>query len=200
MFALYLITDDAAPAVLLDKVADALAEAPAGQVCVQLRVKQRSARDQYELGRKLLALCRGRGALLLVNDRVDVALSLGADGVHLPEEGLPLTATRQLLGAKAWIGVSCHDALGLERAATDGANFATLSPVFVSPGKGEPLGLARFEAMTRAARLPVYALGGIRHAQTPQLRAAGATGVAVISAVLQAASPRTAVREFLSCF
>lgn len=197
MFTLYLITDGGAAADTLRVVEAALRGAPPGRVCVQLRAKQQPAADQLSLAHALRAICHASGAKLLVNDRVDVALAVAADGVHVPERGLPLSAARQLLGPSALIGVSCHDARGLESAARGGADFATLSPVFASPGKGEPLGVTRFAAFTAASALPVYALGGVTAQHGPQLRAAGAHGLAAISAISAAPEPAAAVRSFL---
>jgi thiamine-phosphate pyrophosphorylase len=105
---------------------------------------------------------------------------------------------RAALGPRAWLGVSCHDPSGLRRAADGGADYATLSPVFDSPNKGPALGIERFAAFARAAPLPVFALGGVQARHAEQLRAAGARGLAVISAVFGAADPAAAVRALLS--
>ncbi|MET0389938.1 MAG: thiamine phosphate synthase [Polyangiales bacterium] len=199
-FALYLITEATAPGDVLETVRAALSQAPPGRVCVQLRAKQASAREQYTLARELLPVCRARQAPLVINDRIDVALAVGADGVHLPEQGLPLSAARVLLGPRALIGVSCHASAGLAAAAAGGADFTTLSPVFESPGKGEPLGAERFLALTHAAQLPVYALGGIQARHAAQLRAAGAQGLAVISAVSRAPDPGGALHALLQAW
>ena len=198
MFDLYLISAGELPD-LPAAVDAALRGAPPGRVAVQLRAKQRSSRELLALAEQLRDITRAHGAALFINDRVDIACSTEADGVHLPELGLPVQKARALLGAAAQIGVSCHDATGLARAAEHGADFATLSPVFNSPGKGPVLGCATFGALVQRvqraqqARLPVYALGGVRAEHAPQLRAAGAAGLAVISAVFSAGDPAGAL-------
>jgi len=201
VFSLYLITDGAQPAPQLTAaVAGALRGASAGRVAVQLRAKQLSAGALHDLALPLLQLCREHGVPLLINDRVDVALAVGADGVHLPAQALPLTAARRLLGERAWIGVSCHDARGLAAAHGGGASFATLSPVFDSPGKGPALGLPRFAELVGAAALPVLALGGVSASEAAALRRSGAAGIALISAVFGAADPGAAVRDLLAAW
>jgi thiamine-phosphate diphosphorylase len=200
VFALYFITPELAPESLVALVARTLPELEPGQACVQLRAKTQPASVQYALAEQLLALCRRHGALFTINDRADIARCVGADGVHLPERGLPLMAARELLGPDALIGVSCHDAAGLEQAASGGASFATLSPVFASPGKGPALGVSAFALLCARAQLPVYALGGVTARHALQLRAAGAAGLAAISAVAAASDPPSAAREFVAAW
>lgn len=196
MFDLYLITDDRLPD-LVGAVRQALQGASAGRVAVQLRAKQRSSRELLQLATALRALTAEHGAALFVNDRVDIAVLCGADGVQLPEQAVPVASARALLPAGAHVGVSCHDAAGLARAARDGASFATLSPVYESPGKGPALGCDRFAALASQAPLPVYALGGVRPEHARALRSAGAAGLAVISAVSSAPDPALALHACL---
>ena len=192
MFDLYLITDDQLPDVA-GAVRQALRAAPPGRVAVQLRAKQRSSRELLVLATALRELTRACAAALFINDRLDIALLASADGVHLPEQGVPVARARAFLPAGTHIGVSCHDASGLERAANAGASFATLSPVYASPGKGPALGSERFAELASQARLPVFALGGVRPEHASTLRASGAAGLAVISAVFAAADPAAAL-------
>ena len=196
LFDLLLITDEAPE--LAARVTLALAGVPPGRVAVQLRHKRLSAHALFELGSVLRTVTRKAGASLLINDRVDVAQAVGAEGVHLPEQGLSVTVARRLLGPDALVGRSCHDAAGLARAAADGADYATLAPVFEVPGKGPPLGIEGFASACQHARLPVYALGGINAAHTSELRAAGARGVAVIRHVLGSDDPATRVATLLA--
>lgn len=198
MFELLLITDPAAPRGLVGSVRAALEGGSSGRVAVQLRAKHLPPAELLPLARELRAVTRRRGALFFVNEHIDIARASGADGVHLPEAGPQPSAARAQLGPSALIGASCHDPAGLDRAASGGADFATLSPVFESPNKGEPLGLDRFTDWVRATRLPVFALGGIRAEHTRALKCAGASGVAVISAVFQAPDPAAAVRALLA--
>jgi len=197
VFDLYIITDAAVLEVVVPKVRDALARVPPHRVCVQLRAKSWPAREQLRLAHHLREVCEARAAKFLVNDRVDIALSVQADGVHLPEQGLPVETARNLLGPSALIGISCHDRAGLERAGKAGASFATLSPVFATPGKGQPLGVEQFAVLTRGAALPIFALGGVQSEHALQLRAAGAAGLAAISAVFGAADPGAAAQRFV---
>lgn len=199
-YPLYLITDGAAPERIPDAVAAALRAAPPDSVLVQLRAKSCGAGQLYDIAMEVRAHCAAQRAGFVVNDRADLAQAVAADGVQLPERGLPPRAARQLLGDAALIGVSCHSAAGLASAADGGASFATLSPVFASPGKGAPLGLAAFAALAGGASLPVYALGGISGAHAGALRAAGAAGLAVISAVFTAKDPASAVANLLAAW
>jgi thiamine-phosphate pyrophosphorylase len=172
-------------------------------VLVQLRAKGPtpvSTRRLYEIALQVKEHCAAHGAGFVVNDRADLAQAVKADGVHLPEQALPARVAREILGPGAIIGASCHDAVGLRAAADSGATFATLSPVFPSPNKGEPLGLARFSELMRDAKLPVYALGGVEAAHARELKAAGAAGLAVISAVFGQRDPAAAVAGLLAAW
>jgi thiamine-phosphate pyrophosphorylase len=197
---LYLITDSAVPARIPEAVSCALCAAPPGSVLVQLRAKGCAPQQLYDIALELREVCTVHGAGLVVNDRTDLAQAVGANGVQLPERALPTPVVRQLLGERALIGVSCHDAAGLSAAASGGASFATLSPVYASPGKGKPLGLPQFSALLRGASLPVYALGGVDATHARALKAAGAAGLAVISAVFSSQDPATAVSDLLAAW
>ena len=185
---------------LVARCARALESAPPGRVALQLRERTLDDASLCALGRTLRALTRARGAPLLVNDRLDLVRAIAADGVHLPERGCSPREARARLGSDALVGVSRHDARGLAEAADAGADYATLSPVHAVEGKAPPLGIAGFSAMCRAARLPVYALGGVRVADAAALREAGARGVAVIREVLAAQDPAAATRLLIEAF
>jgi thiamine-phosphate diphosphorylase len=167
---------------------------------VQLRAKGCEPKQLYEIALEVQADCAAHSAGFVVNDRADLAQAASADGVHLPERALPAGTVRLLLGEGALIGVSCHDAAGLAAAASGGASFATLSPVFASPHKGAPLGLTRFSELVSAANLPVYALGGVEASRASALRRAGAAGLAVISAVFASPDPAGAVSSLLAAW
>lgn len=197
-FRLLLVTDrrltDDLPALLRG----ALGAARPGEVAVMLREKDLPARRLLELAMALRRVTREAGALFLVNDRVDVALAAGADGVHLPSAGLPPDAVRRLLGDEGIIGVSTHSEDEAARAEAAGADYVTFGPVFPTPSKapyGDPVGLERLAALE--AHLPVYGLGGIDAETAGAVRSAGARGVACIRAVLAAPEPADAVRRFL---
>ena len=198
---LYLITDGAPEEV--DALREALASVPPGTTLVQLRPRRaQPAREVHEIGRALRAITRRAGARLVVNDRVDVALAIGADGVHLPERGLPIACARRQLGEHAIVGASAHDGDGVAAKIRQGADFLTVSPVFATPSKpgATPLGLVGLRALVYArggGAAPLFALGGIvRPEQVKEVLGQGAQGVATIRGVLGARSPAAAARAF----
>ncbi len=196
---LYLVTDrrQTAGRDLAEVVERALA---GGVRAVQVREKDLTTKELYRLAEVLLARARARGAALLVNDRVDVALALGADGVHLGRRSLPPAAARQLLGAGRLIGVSCHSVADVREAAQGGADFAVLGPIYATPSKaryGAPLSPAVLQPAREASAIPIIAIGGIGAARVPEVVSAGARGVAVISAVMAAPDPAAAAADLL---
>jgi thiamine-phosphate pyrophosphorylase len=196
----HLITDRRLAPDLAAAARRALAGLPPGSAAIHLREKDLGGRDLLRLARELLAVCRGAGQLLLVNDRADVALAAGADGVHLPSAGLPPAEARRLLGPRLLVGVSCHSAGEVRRAREGGADFATFGPVFDTPSKrafGPPTGLPALAAAA-AIGLPLVGLGGVDPGNAAAVRAAGAGGVAAIRAWLQAPDPAAAVRALLA--
>ncbi|OGB88305.1 MAG: thiamine-phosphate diphosphorylase [candidate division NC10 bacterium RIFCSPLOWO2_12_FULL_66_18] len=197
---LYLVTDrhQTGGRDLLEVVGQALR---AGVRAVQLREKDLATRDLYHLAGKLLAVTREAGAALLINDRVDVAMALPADGVHLTRRSLPPKEARELLGPARLIGISCHSLAEVREAVDGGADFVVLGPIFETPSKmpyGAPLTTALLQQARAATTLPVLAIGGINPARVPEVMAAGADGVAVISAVMAALDPGAAVSELLA--
>lgn len=192
----HLITDRALAPDPVARAAATLAGFPPGRVAVHLREKDLGGAALLALARALVAACHARGQLLLVNDRIDVALAAGADGVHLPSAGVRPADARGLLGPTALVGVSCHSADDVRRARDGGASYATFGPIYDTPSKrpyGAPVGVA---ALREAARLglPLVALGGIDPDRVAEVRAAGAAGVAAIRAWLSARDPAAAVR------
>jgi len=152
--------------------------AAAGIGAVQIREKDLADRDLYELARRARAVLPPP-VRLLVNGRVDVALAAGADGVHLPADGVPVAALRRRFGGGMLIGRSTHRLLEVERARDEGADYVTFGPVYATPGKGPPAGV---EALGRAAAagIAVYALGGVTLEAFGELAGAGAAGIAAI--------------------
>lgn len=199
-FNLYLITDrkQLPPGrSLVDTVAAALA---GGVRAVQLREKDLAAAELYPLALELRRLTRRHGARLLINDRLDVALAVEADGVHLGGHSLPVAVARDILGPDKLIGVSTHQAHEIVSAQQAGADFATFGPVFFTPSKaayGDPVGLDRLREACAASPLPVFALGGVSVHRIPILRAAGCTRTACIGAVLTATDPAAVATEFI---
>jgi thiamine-phosphate pyrophosphorylase len=187
-FRLLAISDRATLPVPMDDWLRALAGARVG--AVQLREKDLDDRALYELAR------RARAALpppirVLVNGRVDLALAAGADGVHLPADGIPVAALRARFGQGVLIGRSTHRLPEVESARDAGADYVTFGPVYETPGKGAPVGLAEL-ARAASAGIPVYALGGVTLERFGELAGAGAAGIAAIR-LFQQISQLTAV-------
>jgi thiamine-phosphate pyrophosphorylase len=199
-FNLYLITDR--KQVRCGSLNRAVAAAlEAGVKTVQLREKDLSSRSLYIAAREMRELTAHFGARLIINDRVDIALAVAADGVHLGGESMPLAVARQLLGDEKLIGVSCHDRSSALSAQQDGADFITFGPVYPTPSKasyGAPLGLTKLAETTKDLRIPVFALGGISPANAGEVIACGAHGIALISAIIAAEHPERAAAEVLA--
>jgi thiamine-phosphate pyrophosphorylase len=203
----YLITDRHATAgrPLVEVVRAALAGAPPGTVAVQLREKDLqggSAGALTALARELRAVTAAAGAALYVNDRIDVALAVGADGVHLGGRSLsPADVARVAPGLG--VAVSAHGRADVVAAAgSPNVRFAVFGPVFETPSKrgfGPPLGLEALRAATDAG-LPLLAIGGVSPPRAAACLAAGAQGVAAIRAVMGAPDPGQAICEFLRKF
>ncbi len=205
-FKLYLITDRklAGERGLADTIEIALQAAaefaPRPPIALQLREKDLDACPLLEMAREVREICRRYRVPMLLNGRIDVALAAGADGVHLPSDGISPEDARKLLGSSKLIGVSTHDANEIARAAAQGADFAVFGPVFAPISKGTyaaPSGRDGLAAACRTASIPVFALGGITAARLPELRNSGAAGVAAIGAVIGADDPAQAARELL---
>ena len=180
---------------LLAVVAAAL---DAGLPAVQLREKDLPGRPLLALAESLRTLTARVGARLLVNDRVDVAMAAGADGVHLGGGGMPVTVARSLLPAGTLVGVSTHAPEEVAAGARDGADYAFFGPVWPTPSKDAAQGPEQLRAAVGAAgRLPVLGIGGVTAATVPAALGAGAAGVAVIRAILAADDPATATRALL---
>jgi thiamine-phosphate pyrophosphorylase len=169
----------------------------AGLDAIQLRDTRAGGGTLLAAARELRTLARAHGAMLLVNDRIDVGLAADADGVHLPAASFPIATARALLGPTKLIGRSTHAADEAVSASADGADYVVLGPVFATPSKepyGPPLGVdALSEAAARAA-CPVIAIGGITTENAATVCAAGARGLAVIRAILDAPDPTATTR------
>ncbi|MBI4701626.1 MAG: thiamine phosphate synthase [Deltaproteobacteria bacterium] len=188
------ITDTAAapePALVARLRAAALLPAEKRRrIAVQLRDPGLETVALLALGERLRALTHELGAAFVVNDRLDLALVLGADGVHLGRRSVGVADARRLLGERVWVSVSCHGLDELDGAMQAGADAVLLSPIFASPGKGPPLGteaLRRARAALRGSRTTLLALGGVSAENMADCLRAGADGVAAIRADLVAA-------------
>ena len=172
-----------------------------GARAVQLREKDLTPKELYPLALEMRQLTQAYGARLLINDRIDLALAVNADGVHLTTVSLPGRIARQLLGPERLIGISTHNLAEAQEAAAEGADFVVFGPVFFTPSKvsyGQPVGLDALRAVRSAVELPILAIGGIKKANLDQVLAAGAEGIAVISAIISADDPTAASRDLLA--
>ena len=189
---LVLVTDRRATDRDLVTVVEAALDA--GLPAVQLREKDLPGRPLLALAERLRAATARTGALLFVNDRLDVALAAGADGVQLGTGSVPVEVARRLLPPGALVGVSTH----APGEAVAGADFALFGPVWETPAKAGAQGESRLREAVRAAAIPVLAIGGVTAERVAAARAAGAAGVAVIRAILAAPDPGAATRALLA--
>ena len=193
-YSLYLVTDRAL-SLGRSTVEVVRAAIRGGVSCVQLREKGCSTREFMDEARLLKALLAGTGVPLFINDRLDVALAVGADGVHLGQNDLPIADARRLVGNRMIIGISAESVADAIRAEAEGADYIGASPVFTTSTKTDtapPLGLDGLRAIRRAVQLPLVAIGGIDADNASQVLRAGADGLAVVSAIVSAPCPRTA--------
>lgn len=191
---LHLITDPALEP--LEQVRRIELAVPHGVDAVHLRLPAASAREVYDLAMVLQGSLVSRGVPLIVNDRIDVALAVNAGGVQVGARGLPLRAVRRMLGPAAPVGVSVHSVDEAAAAERDGATWVTFGHVWETGSHpGEPgRGVEALREVAAAVEIPVIAIGGITTAQVPEALAAGASGIAVISAILAADDPAEATR------
>ena len=175
--------------------------AGAGLTAFMLREKDLPGRALLALAREIVARCRPMGVRVIVNDRVDVALAAGADGVHLGGDAIPADAARRIAGGRLRIGVSTHSIEEIRAAARAGADYAIFGPVFETPSKlqyGAPQGVENLREAVAAGPLAVIAVGGIGPDNAAQLRGTGIAGVAAIRAILGAPDPAAIVRVLRS--
>lgn len=196
-WSVYVITDrrTAGDRSLLDIVRAAIR---GGATVVQLREKAASTRAMIELGQALLEITRAAGIPLIVNDRVDVALAIGAEGVHVGQDDMPAAMARRLIGPDRILGVSARTVEEAIQAERDGADYLGAGDVFGTPTKpdaGPPIGVEGLRQIVRAVSIPVVAIGGVTPQNASAAIGAGAVGVAVISAVVGAPDPEAAARQ-----
>jgi len=191
---LYLITDDNGDGKLLKRVKSALA---GGTSTVQYRAKNINADERLKIARQLRDLCHSAGAKLIINDFVELAKEMDADGVHLGQDDMSISQARQLLGRDKIIGVSTHSVDQALKAEAHGADYIALGSIFPTDSKESPqvVGLDTLNKVRRAIRVPLVAIGGIDVIGADLAIEAGADAVAVISAVMQDSSPGIAARE-----
>ena len=181
--------------------AQATAACAGGAAVVQLRAKHAGDAAALALARELRSLTAAAGLLLVVNDRFDLALACGADGVHLGQDDLPPARLPAAARARLLVGRSTHSLEQVRRARAEGVDYLGFGPVFGTSSKASPWSPRGCEALAEAVRsaapLPVIAIGGIDAERAAEAARAGAAGVAVISAVAAAADPLRAVRELV---
>jgi thiamine-phosphate pyrophosphorylase len=200
---LYGITAEADCADAERLLAAAAAALAGGLRLLQYRDKRNSPARRAELGAGLLKLCRAVGVSLIVNDDIDLAASLGADGVHLGLSDGSLAEARTRLGPEAIIGITCADSLERARAAAaGGASYVAFGAFFPSrtKPKAPPMTLERLRLARAELRLPICAIGGITPERAPALVAAGADYVAAIEGLFGAADIRAAARAYAAAF
>jgi thiamine-phosphate pyrophosphorylase len=193
--------------VILDRAAARGRELPAlleavlagGGRVVQLREKTMPMAELFPLARTLRERCRRAGALFIVNDRADLALALGADGLHVGQEDLPAAAARRILRPGMILGVSTHDEPQARRAREDGADYIAVGSIFPTGTKAgfQLVGLDLLRELRPRLGVPVVAIGGITEANVAQVMEAGADAAAVISAVCGTPDPREATARLL---
>lgn len=196
---LYVITDRAAAKQGCGSVLDACAAAAdAGARLFQLRDKVVSPARRFRDSQELTTLLAGYGAQVIVNDRADIAIALGCDGVHRPQNGLPVPALRRLVEYRV-VAASCHNARELLEADADRVDFVTFGPVFETASKPDatPAGLAGLSAAAKLVDIPIFALGGVTAENARDCLDAGAHGVAVMSGIMAAEDPHAATLAYL---
>ncbi len=172
-----------------------------GVEAIQLREKDLGGRELFFLAEAARKLTQRYHARLLINDRIDLALAVDADGVQLGKASLPIETARSLLGPRKLLGVSTHSLEEAAEAERNGADFALFGPVYFTPSKapyGSPQGLPALKKVVEKISLPIYAIGGIKPENIANARRTGVRGVALISAVMSAADPRDATKRILS--
>jgi thiamine-phosphate pyrophosphorylase len=182
-----------------DHVAITEAALAGGADMIQLRDKTGNLRDLLPQARAIQARCRARGAVFIVNDRLDLALAADADGVHVGQEDLPADSARRLLGTGRILGVSTHNLQQAEEARTHGADYIGFGPMFVTGTKDTgyaPRSLDAIRGIRKVVALPILAIGGITLENVAEVIAAGATAPAVISAVVRTADITAAAAAF----
>lgn len=194
---LYVITEPA----LRDPVESVRLVLEGGARIVQLRAKDATARELVQMGQAIRALTRAYNATFIVNDRLDIALAVEADGVHLGQDDLPVPLARKIAGEAFIIGVSAETVEEAKRAEAEGANYLGVGPMFATatkPDAGTPIGPQRLRDIKAAVAIPVYGIGGITLENAPLVMQAGADGICVISAIIGAPDPADATRQFLT--
>jgi thiamine-phosphate diphosphorylase len=172
-----------------------------GVKLVQLRAKELSSGEFFALAKEARAITREVGAMFIVNDRADIALAVGADGVHLGQDDLPLRAARKILGENKAIGISTHDLAQARAAEAGGADYIGFGPLFGSATKDTgytPRGLEMLREIKQAVKIPVVAIGGINESSVAEVWKAGADAAAIISDLMGAEDVTSKTKRILA--
>ena len=200
-FTVYLISDRkllSAHHLLFSAVEDALRS---GVRAIQLREKDLSVREVLGMAYRMRELTRKYRARFFINDRVDIALCTEADGVHLGQSGIPVSAVRNMVKEGFLIGVSTHSMEEAISAEKEGADFVTFGPLFETPSKrvyGAPLGAEALREVRKRVSIPLFGIGGIKHGNVREVLQSGAFGVALISGILGEADIKGATERYLN--
>ncbi len=193
-YSLYLVTDRGlAKGRSMKTIVEAAVRG--GVSCVQLREKLSSTREFVEEARSLQQLLHQYRVPLIINDRLDIALAVGADGIHLGQSDMHIRDARRLAGSRMIIGISAENLEHAVEAERQGADYIGISPVFVTDTKKDtapPLGLEGIRRIRQAVAIPLVGIGGINDSNAAGIIASGANGVAVVSAIVSAVCPETA--------
>jgi thiamine-phosphate pyrophosphorylase len=195
---LYVILDQALLQAPATQCADQLLAA--GVRLVQYRHKTGSARESLHTSRELVSIAMPHCAQVIVNDRPDIAVLAGAAGVHVGQDDLDVEQARNLVGSAKWVGVSTHNVEQFRRAAATSADYIAVGPVFGTSSKANPdpiVGLALIRQVRALTAKPIVAIGGITLERAPEVIAAGADSIAVISDILRASQPGERARGYL---
>jgi thiamine-phosphate pyrophosphorylase len=196
---LYVILD--AALIPSDELDLALKLADAGVRLLQYRNKSASPRKVFEASKRLASHLAPRGVSFIVNDRPDIALLAGATGVHVGQDDLDVEASRRVVGADKWVGVSTHNPEQFQRAVATSSDYIAVGPVFPTPTKANPdpaIGVEFVKKVRSLTEKPIVAIGGITLENAGQLIASGADSVAVISDILQAPNPVERASRYLA--
>jgi len=191
-----ILDEDLLPVEPAQAMTEALA---AGVRFFQYRSKTRSRRHIYEQAQKIAEMAKRSEALFIVNDHADIAIAVGADGVHLGQDDLPIEAARKLVGSGTILGISTHSSKEARDAERAGADYIGFGPIFSTTTKdaGMTQGTAGLAAIRQIISIPVIAIGGIDHKRVGDVMKAGADGVAVISAIISAPDRKQAAEQMI---
>jgi thiamine-phosphate pyrophosphorylase len=195
----YFITDSALSRA--GNISDAAAAAACRVEVVQYRNKNAETREMYEEALRLREICRE--LTFLINDRIDIALAVDADGVHLGQSDMPCTTARKMLGQEKVIGVTVHNLSEALEAERLGADYLGVSPIFntaTKPDAGKPAGITLIEEVRRQVDIPLIAIGGINHSNAPAVIRAGADGLCAISCVVASDDVTAQIKRFQDLF